>query len=324
MVELRVIRSLWGIDDPISPTLFQSIKQEGYHGVEVIRLAYLFDPETLIKSLNKADLSLICQIHTCGGFLDDDGDYVYCGSDCVDQHKADFVTQIKECKNLLMKVNEGGFVNVHAGVDAWTLEEAVDFIRFCLKEVKELNSSGEYPIRMTIETHRQRLFCSPFQTRDILKKLEESDPFENSGQLLSELKLNADLSHWYCACERVFDKSKAPDTKWWPEVLEKLSNYCGYIHARFGWSQSPQMADPSSKENESDRALQLEVWEYLINKQLLKDGCGRNVVYMSPEYGPAPYMAVMPHTQEPVASLSDAVKYTKEEVEKLFESIVKK
>jgi hypothetical protein len=42
----------------------------------------------------------------------------------------------------------------------------------------------------------QRLFWNPFSTFDIL------DHAELKGK---DLKLNADLSHWCVACERVFE-----------------------------------------------------------------------------------------------------------------------
>jgi hypothetical protein len=43
--------------------------------------------------------------------------------------------------------------------------------------------------------------------------------------------------------------------------------------------------------------------------------------FVSPEYGPPPYLPVMPGTQEPVASLPDAVAYTKGQVEELFAKV---
>ena len=52
-MELKSIKTLWGIDEPISIELFNSIKEEGYHGVEVIRLAWIDENnnrETLINS----------------------------------------------------------------------------------------------------------------------------------------------------------------------------------------------------------------------------------------------------------------------------------
>jgi sugar phosphate isomerase/epimerase len=297
--KLKLIKTLWGIDELVSPSLFRSIRQEGYHGVEVIRLAWMNSDE-LVSSLNQAGLSLVCQIHTSGGFLRD-GEYVYCDSYDVSQHKNDFRTQLQECVDLLSKVTQGGFVNVHAGVDAWSMEEAMDFLEFALQEVAKVG------VTVTFETHRQRLFGSPFQTREILLHPEK----------LPNLKLNADLSHWYCACERVFDAKQERDKKWWPDLLALLADRCHYIHARFGWSQGPQMADPSAPECEPERSLQTQIWKVLLEKMKAQSSS----CFVSPEYGPAPYLAVLPNTQEPVASLPAAVAYTKTQVEELFEQV---
>jgi sugar phosphate isomerase/epimerase len=291
----HLIKTLWGIDDPISPDLFDSIRQEGYHGVEVIRLAWTLDQNKLVESLNHSGLAVICQIHTSGGFLRD-GEYIYCDAYDVAVHKLSFQQQLEECTELLSKVQAGGFVNVHAGVDAWSTEEATDFLNFSLEQIAKLDF-----FMVTFETHRQRLFGSPFQTRELLKL-----PLEN-------LKLNADLSHWYCACERVFDAKQGRDATWWPALVAQVAERCHYIHARLGWAQGPQMADPSAPECESERILQLEVWKTLL-KTMKHRG---EPCYMSPEYGPAPYLPVLPHTQKPVASLPAAVAYTKQLLEEL-------
>ena len=167
-------------------------------------------------------------------------------------------------------------------------------------------------IPVTFETHRQRLFGSPFQTQRLL-----------SLPSLSNLRLNADLSHWYCACERVFDAKEDRDATWWPSLLSTLAMRCDYIHARFGWSQGPQMADPSAEECKPERQLQVEVWKVLLREQM-KGPAGRRCnydVFVSPEYGPIPYMPIMPNTQTPVASLPHAVSYTKKLIEETFESI---
>lgn len=304
---LQLIKTLWGIDDPISPTLFESIRDEGYHGVEVIRLAWLFDPDTLVTSLNAANLKVVCQVHTSGGFLRN-GDYVYCGAFDVEAHKQDFTKQLQECVTLLGQVDAGGLVNVHAGVDAWTTTQAVEFLTWCLLEVQRLAPS----IVVTFETHRQRLFGSPFQARDILAALDASPAAQHLN-----LRLNADLSHWYCACERVFNPSEARDATWWPALVDLVAARCHYIHARFGWAQGPQMADPSTNECSQDRSLQLKVWGTLMTSMLSRGGG----VLASPEYGPAPYLPVHPTTLAPVASLPAAVAYTKEVVMNLFDTL---
>jgi hypothetical protein len=313
--QLRLVKTLWGIDDPVSPELFHSIRDEGFYGVEVIRLTWLLDEsrDILVNSLNEAGLGCVTQIHTCGGYIDQDsGEYVYCGAYDVERHQEDFKKQLRECKELLDMVNQGGFVNVHAGLDAWSNDEVVRFLDFCFKEI-ELTAPD---ITIVFETHRQRIFGSPFQTRELL-----------AVPLLSEskyLKLNADLSHWYCACERVFNPEEEDRDKWWPDVLKSVASRCEYIHARFGWAQGPQMADPSAPECEKDRNLQIEIWKELVEEKLKPSrvgGGGPRAVFVSPEYGPAPYLPFKPHTQEPVSSLPAAVSYTKKVIEDLFELI---
>ena len=316
--QLRLIKTLWGIEDPVSPELFKSIKEEGYHGVEVIRLTWLLDEnnksrEVLINALNEADLGCVTQIHTSGGYISkDSGEYIYCGAYDVEAHQEDFKKQLRECKELLGLVNRGGFVNVHAGLDAWSNDEVVRFLEFCFEEIEQTAPDTT----VVFETHRQRIFGSPFQTRELLALPSLSKS--------KYLKLNADLSHWYCACERVFNPKEEGRDKWWPGVLESIASRCEYIHARFGWAQGPQMADPSAPECEKDRNLQIQIWKKLMKEQQNADhigGGGPREVFVSPEYGPAPYLPFRPHTEEPVSSLPAAVTYTKVVIEQLFKSI---
>jgi sugar phosphate isomerase/epimerase len=304
--ELKLIKTLWGIDEPISPNLLKQIKAEGYHGIEVIRLAWTLDRVVLINSLNESGLAVVCQIHTTGGYLDE-GEYIYCGKYDVPAHKDDFKKQIMECRDFIGLINAGGFINAHAGVDAWSKDEAIDFLEYCQNEIEQTIPN----ITCTFETHRQRLFGSPFQTRDLL-----------APGSLSKLKLNADLSHWYCSCERVFNADDDRD-KWWPDLLKDvISPRCEYIHARLGWAQGPQMADPTASECEVEKNLQLKVWKMLMEDQRRGDAStAPRHIYASPEYGPPPYMPVKPHSQKPLASLSGAVAYTKILLEEIYQSM---
>lgn len=316
--KLRLVKTLWGIDQPVTPELFKSIKEEGYFGVEVIRLNWILDEknksrDVLVNALNEAGLACVTQIHTSGGYIDEEkGEYIYCGAYDVATHQEDFRKQLRECKEFLGLVNQGGFINVHAGVDAWSNDEVVEFLKFSFDEIDQTVPD----ITVTFETHRQRIFGSPFQTRDLLAlpALSES----------KYLKLNADLSHWYCACERVFNPKDEDRDKWWPGVLGSIAPRCEYIHARFGWAQGPQMADPSAPECDKDRNLQIEIWKELVTGHLDPGhigGGGPREIFVSPEYGPAPYLAAQPHTQEPISSLPAAVSYTKKIIEELFESM---
>lgn len=78
-------------------------------------------------------------IDTLGGYLHkDNGEYIYCGAYDVAAHEEDFQKQLRECKELLGLVNNGGFIDAHAGVDAWSNEEAIQFLDFCLKEIEQI------------------------------------------------------------------------------------------------------------------------------------------------------------------------------------------
>ena len=83
MPKVKLVKTLWGVDEPISSSLFESILAEGYAGVEVIALAYSSQSaeEVLVEAANTAGLTVIFQIHTSGGYIDSaNGEYVYIDS----------------------------------------------------------------------------------------------------------------------------------------------------------------------------------------------------------------------------------------------------
>ena len=63
------------------------------------------------------------------------------------------------------------------------------------------------------------------------------------------MKVNADLSHWVVVGERCYDETYDDD---WSEILELVAGRCHLIHARVGYSEGPQVPDPSAKEYASD------------------------------------------------------------------------
>ena len=110
---------------------------------------------------------------------------------------------------------------MHAGVDAWSLDESIDF----LQRASTIIDACKYDV--VIETHRQRLFHSPFTTRELLSHPKVKE--------LANIKLNADLSHWFVSCERVFDPSTKRDRGWWPSLLgDLLAPRCESVRLRTG------------------------------------------------------------------------------------------
>lgn len=198
-MKLSVGKTLWGVDaNPGNwDDVFGRIKSEGFEAIEcVAALSFQADAVLFKDLLAKHGLKLIVQIHTNGGFFKD-GAYVYCLNADKDQHLANFQSQVKEALEM------GAFlINAHSGHDSWSLDTAVSYFEEALEIEKYALSDPAYShVTIVHETHRQRLMYSPFQTRDILKHPQ-----------LKQLKINADLSHWVCVCERVFDLNDCRDS----------------------------------------------------------------------------------------------------------------
>ena len=224
MPTLKLARTLWGVDGAMEPSrwdeLFAKIKAEGYDAVEAITLAWRKDPKLFRSLLDKHELGLICQIHTTGGDIDaKTGEYQYCTSSKLHAHLASFVKLLTEAAAL-----KPLFVNSHSGHDSWSKDTAVAFFKYALTMEASLG------VTVVHETHRQRLLFSPYSTAEIL----------GSDALKGKLKINADLSHWCCVCEHVFDAA-SPRDDWWPATLALVAEHCHFVHCRVGHAEGPQV-----------------------------------------------------------------------------------
>lgn len=165
------------------------------------------------------------------------------------------------------------FFNAHSGADSWSLNEAIDFYGEMLEMEKQLG------IPVAHETHRLRCFGNPWVTRDILKACPE-------------LKLTVDLSHWVCVCERLLTDLG--------EIIELVARHCHHLHARVGYEEGPQVPDPRAPEWAGHLSAHETWWDTIWAAQRNR---GMNVSTLTPEFGPAPYMQMVPFTKQPVADL---------------------
>jgi sugar phosphate isomerase/epimerase len=197
-MKLVIGKTLWGVDAHPGnwDTVFARIKDEGYAAVECVpAFSFQSDPVLFKQLLSKHDLKLIVQVHTNGGYFKD-GAYVYCLNCDKQQHLDSFRTQVQEALEM-----GAVMINTHSGHDSWSLDTAVSYFQAALEiETSFIQDPTYSHVTIVHETHRQRLMYSPFQTRDILKHPS-----------LKDLKINADLSHWVCVCERVFDMNDSRD-----------------------------------------------------------------------------------------------------------------
>mmetsp|Transcript_21916 Transcript_21916/g.51223 ORF Transcript_21916/g.51223 Transcript_21916/m.51223 type:complete len:305 (+) Transcript_21916:87-1001(+) len=281
-VKLRMVKCLWGVDEVEDPAkwdaLFARIKAEGFEAVETMRFIWYRDPKKWVELLRKNGLALIAQIHTTSN-ITSSGEYEYCTSCKVEDHVASFKTLAAEAASL-----NPILINVHSGHDSWgSGPKAIEY----LTQVLEIGATLPCPV--VHETHRQRLLYSPYSAAELLAH----------PAVKGKLRINADLSHWCCVCEHVFEEGSARDA-WWPAVLAAVAEHCDFIHARVGHSQAPQICHPDDPRHSEDVAAHMSWWRTIWKSQIQR---GMKEIWSEPEFGPTPYMPTLPWTNAPVANL---------------------
>jgi len=181
--------------------------------------------------------------------------------------KASFITNLYKCAEIRPLL-----INSHTGRDYFTNEQLLELV----------DSAAEFSDRtgilVTHETHRGRMGYSP-QMMEILFELNEV------------FQITADFSHWVCVTESMLENFSG--------VLNKAISRCKHIHARVGFEEGPQISDPRAPE--WDYALQnfLSWWDEIV---AVNDLNQTQILPITTEFGPPPYMPLIPFTKKPVAN----------------------
>jgi sugar phosphate isomerase/epimerase len=251
-MKFTTVRQLWGVDPETWPVTIKKIKKNGYTAVECA--PHMWDDATkqaLREELKKNDLKLVYQIHT-------DAYQNYPKKDkTVNGHVELFKSQLNDAKE-----NWGEFllfVNCHSGYDGWNREQRESFFGSVLEHC----SKDELVV--CHETHRSRVLYNPWVTLELVEKFPQ-------------LKITADLSHWFNVIERKLDDEM--------EIIEKIAPHVHHIHGRVGHSQGPQVPDPNHPMWSEWLEAHERCWD-CIWKIRAKNGAP--VTYFEPEFGPPPY-----------------------------------
>lgn len=273
-MRLERYRHLWGVDAPLEQVA-PRLKDLGYAGIES---AVRGRGEAIKSLLDEHDLKFIPQVFTAG----EDG-----AAADVTGHLDSLKRQIDEAMPL-----QPVLINCHGGRDAWTLAEAVAFYEGTLA----LEEEAGVPIAH--ETHRGRFFFNPWQTRDLLQRVEG-------------VRLCADLSHWVCVCERLLDGLD--------EIIEQVAARTIHVHARVGFAGGPQVPDPRVARYADEVAAHERWWDRIWQAQA---SAAMAVSTLTPEFGPPPYMHVNPATDEPAADLWAICQWQAERQAKRFAAVI--
>jgi sugar phosphate isomerase/epimerase len=164
-------------------------------------------------------------------------------------------------------------INAHTGRDFFPFSDNVRLFELGL-EIAEKNC-----IPFAHETHRSRALYSAIETRRYL-------------EALPELAINADFSHWMNVHES--------DLRDQPENVSLAIERAIHIHARVGHEEGPQVNDPRAPEWAGHLANHIDLWQRIADTRQARQA---DMLTITPEFGPIPYVPTMPYTQEPLADI---------------------
>lgn len=163
------------------------------------------------------------------------------------------------------------YVNLHSGRDYFSFEDNSRMVEYSLALSKKTG------IPIYHETHRGRMMFAAPVTNQFLKKYPD-------------LKLTLDISHWCNVHESMLDDQ--------PANVEAALQRTGHIHARVGYQEGPQVADPRAPEWEYAVKSHFAWWDKVVEQ---KKKAGERITFLT-EFGPPMYMQTLPYTLQPLSN----------------------
>lgn len=163
------------------------------------------------------------------------------------------------------------YINLHSGKDYFSIEDNSKIVEYTLQVAKQ---SG---IPIYHETHRGRMMFATTTTNQFLKKY-------------TDLKLTLDISHWCNVHESMLADQQ--------ENVAAALQRTGHIHARIGYQEGPQVADPRAPEWEYAVKAHFDWWDKVVAQ---KKKAGEQLTFLT-EFGPPLYMQTLPYTLQPLSN----------------------
>jgi sugar phosphate isomerase/epimerase len=154
---------------------------------------------------------------------------------------------------------------------------------FSFEQNKELFNAAsaftnETGIPVAHETHRNKALFAAHVTKEYL-------------QNIPSLTITADFSHWCNVSESFLEDQQ--------EALNLACIHAIHIHTRVGHTQSAQVIDPRLPQWNDALNIHLQWWKQIAAHHLQD---GKELLTITPEFGPAPYMMHHPVTNEPLVN----------------------
>jgi sugar phosphate isomerase/epimerase len=164
------------------------------------------------------------------------------------------------------------FINSQTGKDFFSFEQNSELIHIASEVSKQ---SG---VKIVHETHRGKFSFAAHITSGYLEKLPN-------------LRLTLDISHWCNVAESFLENQR--------ENVDLAISRADHIHARVGFPQGPQIPDPRVPEWKEAVDIHIGWWKRIIERNRAE---GRSLFTITSEFGPFPYMTILPYTQQPITN----------------------
>lgn len=178
-------------------------------------------------------------------------------------------------------------INTQTGKDYFTFEQNAQL--FSLADDLE----KKHGVRICHETHRSKALYAAHVSAKYFERL----PF---------LKITADFSHWCCVAESLLADQK--------EAVNLGCSRALHIHSRVGHREGPQVSDPRASEWTDELNAHLVWWDKIESNAKARS----QVLSITTEFGPPPYLPTLPFTRQPVTSQWEINNFMKELLHKRY------
>lgn len=191
------------------------------------------------------------------------------GEDTFSEHSQTFKKTIETFAR--QKFQRPIYINLHSGKDYFSFDDNKKLVEFTIALAKETG------IPIYHETHRGRMMFAAPVTNEFMKKYPE-------------LKLTLDISHWCNVHESLLHNQK--------EIVDAALQRTEHIHARIGYEEGPQVADPRAPEWKYALDAHFAWWDKVVER---KKKAGERITFLT-EFGPPLYMQTLPYTLQPLSN----------------------
>ncbi len=127
------------------------------------------------------------------------------------------------------------------------------------------------------ETHRNKFTFAAHTTCEYLKRIPE-------------LRITLDVSHWVNVAESFLEDQQ--------DAMALAIARTEHIHARVGYPEGPQVPDPAAPEWNGALQHHLNWWDKILERKQAENNA---IATITPEFGPYPYMVLLPYSQNPIS-----------------------